>query len=125
MKLLRRLLFFFIGLAFGCLIVYFFWKQKNVSFDYGMDARTLKTIRIKQRIFSDEAKQIMLLNKIDTAQISSILKNGDVNFSKSKPRLKPCAEYYITGKDSLQKINLYVKRCKTTATIEKIILNNN
>ncbi|TYP98844.1 hypothetical protein C7447_102160 [Tenacibaculum adriaticum] len=118
MQLLKRFGYYFIGLALGSVAVLFFWKQKDVSFDYGMDARTLKTIRIRKRIFSEEAKQNMLLHKIDTAQISTILKSGDVDFDKSKPRQKPCAEYLITSK----KVDLYVVRCDSTSTIKKVIV---
>ncbi|WP_299620671.1 DUF4258 domain-containing protein [uncultured Tenacibaculum sp.] len=118
MRLLKRIGYYLIGVTFGVLAVSFFWKNKKVTFDYGMDARTLKSIRIRKRVFSDAAKSVMTSNKIDTAQISSILKNGDVAFGKSKPRLKPCAEYYVTS----EKIDLYVIRCDSTATIDKVIL---
>lgn len=118
MQLLKRVGYYLVGVALGTLAVSFFWKQKKVSFDYGMDARTLKTIRIRKRIFSDNAKEMMLQKNIDTATISSILKNGDVNFSKSKPRLRPCAEYYVTS----ETIDLYVIRCDSTATIKDIYI---
>ncbi|MGY0426898.1 MAG: DUF4258 domain-containing protein, partial [Polaribacter sp.] len=87
------------------------------------DARTLKTIRIKKRLFSEDAKISMVLHQIDTLQISTILHTGDVNFGKSKPRQKPCAEYFITGTDSLKNVHLYVKRCDSTATIDKVMVD--
>lgn len=123
MQLLKRFGYYLIGIALGSLVVLFIWKGKDVSFDYGMDARTLKTIRIKKRLFSDNAQQILATSKIDTTTISTILNHGDVDFGKSKPRLKPCAEYFITGKDSLNHIDLYVIRCDSTATIDKITIN--
>ncbi|MGG6231395.1 DUF4258 domain-containing protein [Tenacibaculum sp. SDUM215027] len=123
MHLLKRFGYYLIGIALGSLVVLFIWKGKDVSFDYGMDARTLKTIRIKKRLFSDNAQQILATSKIDTATISTILNHGDVDFGKSKPRLKPCAEYFITGKDSLNHIDLYITRCDSTATINKITIN--
>ncbi|SEE53910.1 hypothetical protein SAMN04487765_3011 [Tenacibaculum sp. MAR_2010_89] len=123
MQLLKRFGYYLIGLALGSVAVLFFWKNKNVSFDYGMDARTLKSIRIKKRLFSNDVKQILATKKIDTSYISQILKNGDVDFGKSKARQKPCAEYYITGKDSLKNMSLYVTRCDSTSTIDKIFIN--
>lgn len=123
MNLLKRFGYYFIGLALGSLVVLFIWKGKDVSFDYGMDARTLKTIRIKKRLFSNSAKQTLNNSAIDTATISTILKHGDVNFGKSNARLKPCAEYFITGKDSLKHIDIYVVRCDSTATINTITIN--
>ncbi|CAM1354044.1 DUF4258 domain-containing protein [Tenacibaculum insulae] len=123
MQLLKRFGYYAIGLGFGSIIVLFIWKGKDVSFDYGMDARTLKTIRIKKRLFSDKAKQVLTNSDIDTTTISAILKRGDVNFGKSKPRIKPCPEYFITGKDSLKHIDLYVIRCDSTTTIDQITIN--
>ncbi|WP_435415315.1 DUF4258 domain-containing protein [Polaribacter aestuariivivens] len=120
--LTKRIFYYLIGLSLGSIGVYFFWQKKNASFDYGMDARTLKTIRTKKRLFSEEAKFSMQKNNIDTLKISTILNSGDVDFGKGKPRQKPCAEYYITGKDSLNNIHLYIKRCDSTATIQKIIV---
>lgn len=121
--LLKRIGYFLIGVSISSVGVYFFWQKKNATFDYGMDARTLKTIRIKERFFSDDAQRVMQESKIDTIKISTILYNGDVDFSQSKPRQKPCAEYYITGKRELENVSLYVSRCDSTATIEKIIIN--
>ncbi|QOD61466.1 DUF4258 domain-containing protein [Polaribacter haliotis] len=121
--LVKRIFYYLIGLTLGSIGVYFFWQKKNATFDYGMDARTLKTIRIKERLFSDDAKNAMHKFNIDTLKISTILTNGDVDFGKSEPRQKPCAEYYITGKDSLKNVHLYVKRCDSTSTIEKVIVD--
>ncbi|WP_299001906.1 DUF4258 domain-containing protein [uncultured Tenacibaculum sp.] len=123
MQWLKRFGYYLIGIALGSLVVLFIWKGKDVSFDYGMDARTLKTIRIKERLFSEQAQQVLATSKIDTTTISTILTHGDVDFGKSKPRLKPCAEYFITGKDSLKHIDLYVIRCGSTSTIDKITIN--
>lgn len=120
--LLKRIGFYLIGVTLGIVGVSFFWKKKEVSFDYGMDARTLKTIRKKQRLFSEEAKQVMQQQNIDTLIISNILHYGDVDFSKSLPREKPCATYYIEGKHQSRKIDLIVKRCDSTATVEKVLL---
>lgn len=119
----KRIGIYLIGLSIGSVGVYFFWQKKNASFDYGMDARTLKTIRIRKRLFSNDAVKSMELYKIDTLKISKILKKADVDFGKGNPRQKPCAEYYITGKNELKNISLLVKRCDSSASIEKIIIN--
>jgi hypothetical protein len=120
--LLKRIGYYLVGLSLGSVAVYFFWQKKNASFDYGMDARTLKTIRIRKRTFTDAAEASMFQHNIDTTKISTILYLGDVDFGKGKPRQKPCAEYYITGKNDLKNVSLLVKRCDSTATIEKVIV---
>ena len=121
--LLKRIGYYLVGLSIGSVAVYFFWQKKDATFDYGMDARTLKTIRIKKRFFSDEAKLSMQKHKIDTAKISTILYIGDVDFSKSKARQKPCAEYFVTGKRELKNVSLLVKRCDSTSTIQKVMFD--
>ncbi|WP_299052699.1 DUF4258 domain-containing protein [uncultured Polaribacter sp.] len=120
--LLKRIGYYLVGLSLGCIGVYFFWQKKKATFDYGMDARTLKSIRIKQRLYSDDAKNAMQKFEIDTLKISTILHTGDVNFSKGAPRQKPCAEYYITGVKTLENISLLVKRCDSTATVKEVIV---
>lgn len=120
--LIKRIGYFLVGVSISSIGVYFFWQKKNATFDYGMDARTLKTIRIKKRSFSDDAKKVMQNSEIDTLAISTILYTGDVDFGKSKPRLKPCAEYYVTGKREYKNISLYVSRCDSIATVERIII---
>jgi hypothetical protein len=120
--LVKRIFYYLVGLSLGSVGVYFFWQQKNASFDYGMDARTLKTIRIKKRLFSNNALEAMKQHRIDTTNITTILHLGDVDFGKGNPRQKPCADYYISGTKDLQNVSLLVKRCDSTATIEKVIV---
>lgn len=120
--LVKRIFYYLVGLSLGSIAVYFFWQKKNATFDYGMDSRTLKSIRIKKRLFSEEAKYAMKKFDIDTLKISTILVNGDVDFGKGNPRQTPCAEYYVTGKKELENVSLLVKRCDSTATVDKIIV---
>ncbi|PQB06599.1 hypothetical protein BST83_05060 [Polaribacter filamentus] len=120
--LIKRIGYFLIGVSISSVGVYFFWQKKKATFDYGMDSRTLKSIRIKKRVFSDDAKRVMLNSDIDSTKISTILYTGDVDFNKSKPRKKPCAEYYINGNRDLENVSLYVSRCDSISTIEKIII---
>lgn len=121
---LKRASYYILGLALGSIIVFFIWKNKKVSFDYGMDARTLKTIRIRTKVYSDEAKAVLVKNNLDSLTVNAILKRGDVHFGKSKARIKPCPEYYISGKDSLKNIHLYIQRCDSIATIQKVMIQN-
>lgn len=124
MKLLKRIGYYLIGLSLGSVVVLFIWKGKDVSFDYGPDARTLKTIRKKLLTYSESATKSMNDLKIDTTAINSILVSGDVRFGKSKARKKPCAEYYITGEYNESTIDFYVTRCDSIATIDKVWLKD-
>ena len=125
MQLLKRFGYYLIGVTIGSIGVLYFWKNKKVTFDYGMDARTLKSIRIKKRIYAESVKKTLQSRGIDTSYISALLERGDVDFGKSKPRQKPCSEYFITGKDTLESMSIYVVRCDSIATISDLILKSN
>ena len=120
--LIKRIGYYLVGLSLGCIGVYFFWQKKKATFDYGMDARTLKSIRNKERLFSEDAKNTMYKFNIDTLNISTILYTGDVDFGKSSQRQKPCAKYYVTGIKELNNVSLLIKRCDSNALIERVII---
>ena len=109
MNLFKRFIYYFIGLSLGSIVVYFIWTGKDVSFDYGMDART-----------TDASAVFMKELKIDSLAIRYILTKGDVNFSKSNQHKKPCPEYAVYGDYQGRTIDLWITRCETLATVETI-----
>ncbi len=117
----QRLPFFLGGLTIGIIIVVFVFGKKNTTFDYGPNARVLKNIRIKERVFSEKALTILnTSSKIDTANISEILRKGNVDLG-NKVKLDSCLyKYNIQGKQDLKNITLTVTNCETMAIIEDI-----
>ena len=95
--------------------------KKNTTFDYGPNARVLKNLRVKERIFSKNSLNILNIStKIDTADISQILKNGNVDLM-NKIKLDSCLyQYNIQGKKELKNITLTVINCESTTIIERI-----
>lgn len=122
MHLLKRIGYYLVGVSLGSVAVLFFWKQKNVSFDYLPNARTLKNIRIKERLYSEEAIKEMSLKQVDSLTITQILESGEVDFSKSKTDLKPCREYWVDSDNLEKKISLLIKNCDSTAIISKVFV---
>lgn len=117
----QRLPYFLGGLTIGIIAVAFFLDKKNTTFDYGPNARVLKNIRIKNRVFSSEVLTILDSKKIDTATISQILKNGNVDILH-KIKLDSCLyEYNISGKKELKNITLTITNCDSTAIVKNII----
>ncbi len=114
--MLRRLRFFGIGFLISIMAVGFFWSKKKVQFDYGMDARTLKSITYRKKIYSDEIQQLITEKNIDSV-MNSILMRGDVNFGKSKQHEKP-AKYWVESTYKAKKVVFWVVRNDSTATIE-------
>ncbi|MCF6296570.1 MAG: DUF4258 domain-containing protein [Flavobacteriaceae bacterium] len=123
MNLIKRFIYYGIGLLLGSIFVYFIWEKKNVQFDYMPNARVLKTIRTDTRLFSDNATESMINIGIDTLDISDILKYGDVDFKKSSPRKKPCKIFVIDGNPKEKDITIVIKKCDSISTIDKVILN--
>lgn len=122
MKLIHRIGYFSVGLFFGIIILMFFLGGKRASCDYSPNARTLKNIRIKERVFSDEALAYFSNNQIDTAVVSKILNDGKVNFGESDTRAEPCAVYSVSGKKDEKNLHLQIQNCDSTAIIQRVEL---
>lgn len=117
MKLKYRLVYFSGGLAIGILLVFFILSGKKTSCAYGLDARTLKNIRLKERAFSENTLQFLIQNKMDTSAVSILLLTGDVNFSESNTKLDSCRQYVIEGKVQEKKLKLRIENCEKVATV--------
>ena len=122
MGLFKRFFYYLIGVSLGSIIVFFIWTGKDVSFDYGMDARTLKTIRTKTLVYSNNVKLLMDKSKIDSTAIEYILSSGDVDFGKSNQHKMPCPEYSVNGSYLNKKLELWIIRCDSIATIDKVLI---
>ncbi|WP_028289810.1 DUF4258 domain-containing protein [Olleya sp. ITB9] len=123
MKILQRIGYYLGGFAIGLVLLAFFLNGRGVSceYNYGPEGRVLKSIRTKTLQFSEASKTTIATRTIDTAAISYLLKEGDVDFSKSQPRQEPCGIYYISGttKDKKQ-FELLVQNCDSIATMQSI-----
>jgi len=117
MKFVHRLAYYLGGFGIGLIILFFFLGGKKTSCDYGPNARTLKNIRIKKRVFSEASLLKLQQNSLDTAAISFILKDGDVLFSESNRELDSCKQYAIEGEVSEKILKIQVENCEETATI--------
>lgn len=120
MKFVHRLAYYSFGLIIGIGFLFFFLSGKKTSCDYGLDARVKKNIRIKERQISPEAFQQFQDAQIDTASISSILINGDVDFKKSNTKLDSCKIYYIEGSYNKQNISMLFQNCDSIARVEQV-----
>ena len=121
MGMIKRLGFYGFGFLIGLMLLFFFLNGKKAGCDYGPDARTLKNIKIKERLFSTQSLQDLKNNNLDTAAVSSLLKSGDVNFGESNTRLDSCKVYVIQGFVKKIKLKMKVQNCEKTATITSII----
>jgi hypothetical protein len=122
MHIAKRFGFYGFGFVIGLLLLFFFLNGKKAGCDYGPDARTLKNIKIKQRVFSIQSLQALKQNNLDTSAVSSLLRFGDVNFGESNTKLDSCKVYAIEGFVENTNLMMKVQNCDKTATITSIIL---
>ncbi|NJX15142.1 DUF4258 domain-containing protein [Tamlana crocina] len=120
MKLIQRIGYYLGGFAIGLVLLAFFLSGKKTSCSYGPEARVLKNINTKKIIFSTEVLSGLSKHALDSTSIQTILKKGDINFSKSEPRKEPCAKYLIEGKLKNEQILLTVENCDSTATVTNL-----
>lgn len=123
MTFAKRLGFYGFGFTIGIILLLFFLNQKNSGCDYMPNARILKLIRNKPLIFSDKALGVMKTFEIDSLDIKKILIDGEVDFSKSITRQKPCRYYWIDGKANKLAVALYIESCDSLATLIRLELN--
>ena len=123
MHIAKRFGFYGFGFVIGLLLLFFFLNGKKAGCDYGPDARTLKNIKIKQRVFSKQSLQDLKQNNLDTSAVSSLLRFGDVNFGESNTKLDSCKVYVIEGFVKNTNLKMKVQNCDKTATITSIILH--
>ena len=117
MKLIHRVAYYLGGFTIGIVILLFFLSGKRASCDYSPNARTLKNIRIKERVFTKEALLELKENNLDTSVVSLLLKNGSVLFSESNTNLDSCKQYVIEGVEKDRIIKLRIENCDRTAKI--------
>lgn len=116
----QRLFYYLGGFAIGLILLFFFLGGKNASCNYSPNARVLKNIRIKERLFSEELQQNLQKLKLDTSAISILLASGKVNFSKSNTKLDSCKTYIIEGAVQEKELELLVANCDSIAKFKNL-----
>ena len=123
MKLIQRLGYYLGGFSIGLIILAFFLSGKKTSCSYGPNARVLKNISTKELLYSKTVIDQIEDQTIDTASINTILRKGNVNFSKSNTKLDSCKFYVIEDKINSKEIALTIENCDSTATIKHVDFN--
>ena len=122
MRIRQRFVFYGIGFIIGLILLYFFVGGSGASceYNYGPNARVLKDIRKKERVFSEITSQQLTDKQIDTSSISTLLRKGNVLFSESNTNLDSCKIYVIEGTSKKRELKITVKNCDSIATVQKI-----
>lgn len=99
MKFYQRLAYYLFGFLIGCILLFTIFDEREQTFDYLPNARTLKNIRSKKLVYGPEAQRFVASGAVDTATVNLTLKQGSVDFDKSKDKVDGGILYVIEGKD--------------------------
>ncbi|OMP30695.1 DUF4258 domain-containing protein [Mangrovimonas sp. DI 80] len=117
MKLIQRIGYYLGGFSIGLIFLAFFLRGKNTSCDYGPNARTIKNIALKKKVYSKEALATMQLYDLDTTAVSNLIWSGNVNFSKSQTKPEDCKTYVIENSLESKEVVIDVENCDSLVTI--------
>jgi hypothetical protein len=123
LTLFRRFLYYFGGFAIGLLLLFFFLGGKRASCDYGPNARTLKNIRQKPRVYAPGVLQSLEMLNLDTLAVNKVLIDGSVLFSESDTKLDSCKIYIIEESTSIF-LKIKVENCRDTVRVLETAAKN-
>ena len=118
--LLHRFKLFGSGFAIGIALLVFILNGKKSRCNWFPNERILNIIRQKDIKYTPNINQLIKNKIIDSTDINLFLLNGDVNFSKSQVKNKPCRKYWIDGEIKNKKATLHVKICDSIAYLDKL-----
>lgn len=113
-----------IGLSIGIVFLTFFLKKKSdetgVEFCYLPNCRVLKDLRSKPIQYSDRISEMLENKALDTLSINHFFTEGDIDFSESDTKSKPCKTYIIEGAMDSNEAIMEVKNCPNKVTVISI-----
>ncbi len=119
-ELLHRFKLFGIGSAIGISLVVFILNGKKSRCNWFPNERILNIIRQKHLVYSPELQNQISTKKTDSTYINSILLDGNIDFSKSQTKNKPCRKYHIDFYSKEKSAVLMVRICDSVATLSKL-----
>jgi|TARA_B100000787_G_scaffold67826_1_gene49791 hypothetical protein len=117
MKLINRLIYFFVGLSIGLIFLAFLFQKKKTKFNYLPNSRVINDISSKSFHYSPKLLTAIAKNKITTSRVQKIVKFGEVNFSKSNTKLDSCNIYIIETKIDQINYSVELENCKNEVKI--------
>jgi hypothetical protein len=124
MSFKKKLLFYFIGVGLGIILVKAIWKQKGVQGTYWPSERIVYDISKKKLMYSNEAENRLDDFGISKTEISDKLKKGDFDAGILERSEDTCKYYELDGEFLQKEYSFKVLNCDSTATITQVNLNN-
>jgi hypothetical protein len=114
---LRRLFLFGIGFTVSSIFVYFFMYANRDLPAFWPAGKVKEKIGKSMREDKSDSCYYSCLNW-DEAELKKAVDEGEVYFSRSKPRTKPCPEYQIGVKNpTLGAVRVNIRSCDSSFTL--------
>ena len=123
MNFKRRLKFFLIGVGLGTILVYFFFRDRELG-SWLPDNRVKDKIAMNRVLYTEKAKCQFDCMELTKSWLLSFLGNADVDFGSSETRKEPCPQYKLNGKIAGIESSVWLTVCDTTSTIMVIDRKN-
>ena len=116
----KRFTLYGIGFAMGIVMVLFFQGGKRAACNWLPNDRILNIIQRKQILYGEQISAQLQETQADSLDIRAILKNGDIDFSKSRVKNEPCRLYWIQGQGKQSSLLISVELCDSIATVNSL-----
>ncbi len=119
---MRKIKFFAIGLIPGLIIVFFILNKKGASCSgYLPNSRVIAETLSKKMVYSDAFSEEMKVQKIDEKFLrDSIMKFGEIDFTKSNAQKKPCPIYILNYPKKNPKFQINFEKCENDAVFKSL-----
>ena len=113
----KRLRTYLIGVALGLLIVYVFFKDRDLS-GWTPQGRVLTTIDSSQVSISERARCQINCYSLETEEWREIHKVASVDFSESNVRKEPCPVYHLKSAYKEEEFKLIWEVCEDAEKVK-------
>jgi hypothetical protein len=117
MSLFYRIGYYLVGFSVGLVFLAFVFNGKKTSCNYSPSSRVKSSLLQKKIHFSDKFKT--QYPEINDSILRSLIKQGNINFSKSETQLDSCRVYHI---DFVNDKNSFLKvaNCEKKVAVLKV-----
>lgn len=121
MNFWKRLRFYLVGFGLGLCCIAVFFGPKAVQCSYFPNARALEEAKIYPMSFSEQARQTIQSEAIDSVFLyTQLLKKSKItNFGTDEVRAAPCRTYRAQYREE-KSYDLVYKICKKQTLIEEL-----
>lgn len=110
-------MFYLLGVGLGVLIVIFLFGDRDLQCSYFPNDRVLYDLRSKNLVIPQDIDQRMTEQRLDSTDISDMLRGGVVDFSKSNREPENCKTYWVDLKrEDMTSFAILWENCDSTAT---------